>query len=97
MAIASNGTNNVAKKKKRRKEGAFERAGKWADRNLVPDWRQVPKWWSTYGLALLGAMPVARENIGLLQDALPGPVYAKVMLILAVATFAARMLRQGEK
>ena len=77
--------------------GRFQRLGRWLDKHLIEDWREFPRFASTYGLALLAILPVARENIELVHAYLPGPVYAKVMFILSVGTFIARIARQGGK
>jgi hypothetical protein len=61
---------------------------------LVDDWKHAHKWFSTYGIVALGALPTVYENIGFIQDFVPASVFHYTMGVLGVATLAARLVKQ---
>ena len=75
----------------------FAKLGKKLDDWLVDGWKSCLKWYSTYGLAVLAAAPIIRENFELVRDVLPSTWWHYGMTTLAVLTFIARVKRQGER
>lgn len=63
---------------------------------LVDDWKRAHKWFSTYGIIALGALPTIYENLGFVQDFVPANVFHYTMGVLGAATLAARLIKQND-
>lgn len=61
---------------------------------LVNDWKRAHRWFSTYGIIALGALPTVYENIDFIQDFVPAAVFHYTMGVLGAATLLARLVNQ---
>ncbi len=63
---------------------------------LVDDWKRAHRWFSTYGIIALGALPTVYENLDFIQDFVPASVFHYTMGALGAATLVARLVKQND-